>query len=343
MLGIVAPIAAIAALLATPQPGLAARYRDSKVEIRHSRQQDAPSRLDRGRFTAVFYPSEARLAASLLDYAVANDTFPGLPRPTKQVLLAIAPDRERFREWVGPGAPEWGAAITFPDSRRIVMQGKKGGAEAGDPREILRHEIAHLALHEYLGDLPPRWFDEGYASYSAREWRREDALVANLALALRGTPSFEELNNDLSAGATTAEDAYALAYRAVVELAAMDPDRGLALFFENWRKEQSLDRAVRRTYGMTLSGFETYWQQRTRRRYGALALAGDVTVAGLILLILVFPLYLARRRRDRRRMAELRAADVAAEAAARASILALLFGGDDEPRSGDEKPDAPPN
>jgi hypothetical protein len=305
-------------------------------------QSDAPSRLDRGRFTAVFYPSEARLAASLLEFALQSDTFPGLPRPRQQVLLAIAPDRDRFREWVGPGAPEWGAAITFPESHRVIMQGKKGGAEAGNPREVFRHELAHLALHEYLGDLPPRWFDEGYASYAAREWRREDALAANLALAFRGTPTFEELDADLNAGATSAQNAYALAYRAVVELAALDQDRGLAPFFANWREEKTLDKAIRRTYGMTLVGFEKYWQQRTRRRYGALALAGDITVGGLLLVIIVFPLYLARRRRDRQRMAELRAADAAAEAAARQSFLAIFFGGDDETKSRDEPTDAPP-
>jgi hypothetical protein len=326
----------------TLAPARSASIRHSPLAHLASRQ-DAPSRLDRGRFTAVFYPSEATLAASLLDYAVKTDTFPGLPRPTKQVLLAIAPDRDHFRQWTGPGAPEWGAAITFPESRRIIMQGKKGGTEAGDPREIFRHELAHLALHEYMGDLPPRWFDEGYASYAAREWRREDALAANLALAFRGTPSFDELDADLGAGATTAQNAYALAYRAVVELAAMDPDRGLAPFFENWKKEQSLDRAVRRTFGMTLDGFERYWQQRTRRRYGALALAGDLTVGGLLLSLVVFPLYLARRRRDRRRMAELRAADVAAELAARQSLLALLLGGDDVSGSRDEPSDVPPN
>jgi hypothetical protein len=320
----------------------AGRARDSKYEIRHTSQSDAPSRLDRGRFTAVFYPSESTLAASLLESAVKSDTFPGLPRPKQQVLLAIAPDRDRFREWVGPGAPEWGAAITFPGSRRIIMQGKKGGAVDGDPREIFRHELAHLALHEFLGDMPPRWFDEGYASYAAREWRREDALAANVALAFRGTPSFDELDADLGAGATTAQNAYALAYRAVVEMAAFDPERGLAPFFDSWRQEQSLDRAMRRTYGMTLSGFEKYWQQRTRRRYGALALVSDVTLGGVVLLLLVFPLYIARRRRDRRRMAELRAADVAAEAAARRSFLALFFGGDDEPSPGDE-PTKPPS
>src|SRR5689334_25125583 len=65
-------------------------------------QTDAPERLDRGRFTAVFYPSERALATSLLDGAAQNDTFPGLPRPRQQVLIAFAPDRAKFHEWAGP-------------------------------------------------------------------------------------------------------------------------------------------------------------------------------------------------------------------------------------------------
>src|SRR5690242_1421215 len=42
--------------------------------------QLAPLRLDRGRFTAVFYPGDEKLAAALLGQAIATDTFPGLPR-----------------------------------------------------------------------------------------------------------------------------------------------------------------------------------------------------------------------------------------------------------------------
>jgi hypothetical protein len=302
----------------------------------------APERLDRGRFTAVFFPSERLLATSLLDAAVHLDTFPGLPRPQRKVLLEIAPDRRRFREWVGPGAPEWGAAITFPSQRRVIMQGRDGGAAAGDPREVWRHELAHLALHEFLGDMPPRWFDEGYASYSAREWRREDVVAANLALVFKGAPTFDELDADFEAGSTTAQNAYALAYRAVVELASLDTARGLARFFENWQREKSMDRAVRRTYGITLGGFERMWQQRTRRRYGALAILGDVTVGGLLLLIVVVPLYVIRRRRDKERMAALVAADVVAEKGARESVLAALLSGDDGPDFEDEKSNPPP-
>ena len=298
--------------------------------------QEPPERLDRGRFTAVYYPSERALAKSLLEYAIATDTFPGLPRPRQRVLLALAPDRRRFREWVGPGAPEWGAAITFPESQRIVMQGRSAGSDAGNPREVLRHEVAHLALHEFLGDKPPRWFDEGYASYSAREWNREDALAANLALAWRGAPTFDELDDDFSAGSVTAQNAYALAYRALVELASLDPVRGFAPFFGSWEIEPTMDRAMRATYGITLADFERRWRQRTRRRYGALALVGNLSLAGFVALIAVLPLYFARRQRDRRRLAALVAADEAAEKAARASAIEALLRGDEEPDFGGE-------
>jgi len=123
---------------------------------------------------------------------LVTDTFPGLPKPQQRAIIAIAPDRKRFRAWAG-GAPEWGSAIAFPESRRIVLQGQNAGSDAGDPLAVLRHELAHLALHEYLGALPPRWFDEGYASFAASEWGREEVLMTNLALAIRGMPTLDEL------------------------------------------------------------------------------------------------------------------------------------------------------
>jgi hypothetical protein len=222
------------------------------------------------------------------------------------------------------------------------MQGRSAGADAGDPVEVFRHELAHLALHEYLGDLPPRWFDEGYASYAAREWNRDDVLAANLALALRGTPTLDRLDELFGGGSQSAQTAYALAYRAVLELASFDPDRGLSRFLAEWRRLGSLDRALRSADGLTLAGFEQLWQERTRRRYGALALLSDVTVAGLLSLMVVFPLYAARRQRDRRRMAQLIAADEVAERAARASAIDELLHGDDGAGPGREPVDVPP-
>ncbi|HEU4995348.1 MAG TPA: hypothetical protein VFT29_11045 [Gemmatimonadaceae bacterium] len=285
--------------------------------------QDAPERLDRGRFTFLFYPRDRQLATSLATRALATDTFPGLPRLRQHVTIAIAPDQRRFREWAG-GAPEWGSAIAFPDSRRIVLQGQRAGSDAGDPVSVLRHEIAHLALHEYLGNLPPRWFDEGYASYSAGEWGREELLMTNVALALRGMPSLDELEASFSGGATTAQTAYALSYRAVAVLAQMDKTHGLSLFLTYWRDTKSLERAMRQAYGTTLAGFERHWQVTTRQQYGALALVSNVTLAGLLLLFLLTPLYVARRRRDRNRLQRMKEADAAADRAAANAIDDLL-------------------
>jgi hypothetical protein len=283
-----------------------------------------------GRFTIVADSANLPLARSLVDHALRTDTFPGLPRPRRRVTVAIAADARQFRAWIGPSIPEWGSAVAFPDEDRIVMQGRRAGSRAGDPFEVLRHELAHLALHEALADLTPRWFDEGYASYAAREWSREDALRANVALAIRGTPTFDDLELWFAGGASRAEAAYALAYRAVAELAALDPERGLSVLIAEWARSGKLDTAIRRAYGLTLAGFEQRWRDRTRRRYGGLAVLADVTVAGMLVFLIVLPLYAARRQRDRRRMAALVAADEAADRAARQSALEALLGPTDE-------------
>lgn len=297
-------------------------------------------RLDRGRATVLYYPADSRLAATVAQQVIVDDSFPGLAKPKNHVTIAIAPDRRRFREWIGPGAPEWGAAVTFPESNRIVLQGSAAPADAGDPTETLRHELAHLALHEQMGDLPPRWFDEGYASVAAHEWRREDLIAANLGLAWHGMPTLDQLEEEFQGGNTSAEEAYALAYRAVTDLAELGGRDGLAPLFTNWKRTGSLDRAIRVSYGITLSEFEQRWRDRTRRRYGGLALMGNLAVAGLLIGFVLLPLYLARRRRDRRRLAAMVAADALAESIEADDSLATLLdtsaGGTDPARRPEE-------
>lgn len=282
-------------------------------------------RFDQGRFTVGAAPRDAVLARSLLAAATARDTFPWLPRPRARVLILVAPDRRRFAELIGPHAPEYGAAIAVPAEQRIVMQGSRAGSDAGDPLQVLRHELAHLALSEALGDLPPRWFDEGYASLAAGEWGREEVIVTNLALAWRGVPSLEALDAAFRGGAGQASGAYALAYRAVVELAALDPERGLNLFFRYWRDERDLDVAIRRAFNLTQSQFEERWRKLTRRRYGALAIFADLTIGAVILVVLLVPLHMARRKRDRERLARMAAVEAAAEAKERADAIETLL------------------
>jgi hypothetical protein len=267
----------------------------------------------------VYYPKDARLAGSVINQVLRADSFPDLPKPSQHILIAIAPDAKRFREWAGPNAPDWGAALAFPESNRIIMQGSSVSSDAGDPMETLRHELAHLALHEAMGNLPPRWFDEGYASMAAHEWRRDDMLATNIGLALRGMPTLEQLDDEFEGGAVAAQEAYSLAYRAVIDLAALGGDRGLEPLWAPWKKTGSLEKAVRLTYGISLTEFESQWRSRTRRRYGVLALLSNFAMAGVATALLVIPLYIIRRRRDRKRLTAMAEADARAEASAAAN------------------------
>src|SRR5581483_8848147 len=204
---------------------------------RAARGEKHASRVDVGRFTAIAYGADTVLARNLLVQAVRFDTFPGLPRPAERVLIAIAPDHAHFKAWAGPAAPEWGAGLAFPEKHEIVLQGHTAPSTAGNPSLTLRHELAHLALHEYFGtagDAIPRWFDEGYACYAAGEVGRDDALAANIALAIRGTPSLAQVDSGLTGTALQADASYALAYRAVADLAARDPRNGLTLLLTDW-------------------------------------------------------------------------------------------------------------
>ena len=79
---------------------------------------------------------------------------------------------------------------------------------------------------------------------------------------------------------------------------------------------------------MTADGFEREWQRRTRRRFGALALFANLSLAVGVFLVVFLPLWIGRRRRDRARLEALREADRADEREARESALALILGGD---------------
>ena len=287
--------------------------------------QSAALRFDAGRFTVVAERQDARLARTLLGVAGTRDSFPGLPRPRARVLIAIAPDAVRFRAWTGPAAPEWGAAIAFPDQQRIVMQGGRAGSDAGDPAIVLRHELAHLALHEQMGRLPPRWFDEGYASVAAGEWTREEAFETSVGMIWRTLPGVDSLENGFYGRSAEATWAYALAHRAVAELHALDTANGLANLFRYWKEAGAFEPALRLAYGLTNEQFNRHWHGVTRRRYGALALLSNVSLAVGLFGVILGPLFVARRRRDRRRLEAMRAVDAAQERAARESALEALM------------------
>jgi hypothetical protein len=189
--------------------------------------------------------------------------------------------------------------VAEPGERTILLR-----ADQDDLPRTLRHELAHLALHEAVTVRVPLWFDEGYAAWAAGEWERFGGLELNLAVVRGAIPSLTALDGALRGSASTADAAYALAASAVTELARRNPSGTLTPLLGRLERGEGFDQAVLATTGLTMDRFEEDWRRTVRRRYtwGQWLIAGGGwAVAGVLVLWLVR----RRRRADRARRAAL--------------------------------------
>jgi hypothetical protein len=216
------------------------------------------------------------------------------------MTLILAATTARFDSITGGRAPSWSGAVAEPESHTIVLKLK------GDPLRALRHELAHLALHSAVTDVP-RWFDEGYAAWASGEWDRLDALRVNWELARGMPPNLEDLNRDLEGegGTTRAVAAYALSATAVQLLVRIGGDRGLEPLINSLRRTENIDRALREAHAVTLDQFEELWHRDLRRRYGWLAFVSSATIYWGALAMFLIVAWVWRRRRDRIRRLKL--------------------------------------
>ncbi len=259
-----------------------------------------PSWVQVGRVTAVYWGDDATVAASLAELADRTSQWPGIPTVVDHpIRLVLVPDAERFDSLTAGRLPEWGVGAAIPVRNTIIIR------LVGDPKQTLRHELAHLALHTKVRRVP-RWFDEGYAVRAADEWNRIAALQVNWALLRGDIPSLRQLDAFLRGEtASSAEAAYALSATAVLLLERLGGDRGLEPLIVTLREEPNFDRALRATHQVTLGQFEALWQRDLRKRYGWFLVISTFSVFWAVAGFMLAALWVWRRQRDRERRAAL--------------------------------------
>jgi hypothetical protein len=253
-----------------------------------------------GRVTAVAWPAQRAIALDLARAADRPADWPGLGRRDPGPLrLIVVPNGRTLDSLTSGRAPAWGAAVAEPGSRTILLR-----ADQDDLPRTLRHELAHLALHEAVSVRVPLWFDEGYAAWAAGEWERFGGLELNLSVVRGALPSLGALDGALRGSASTADAAYALAASAVTELARRNPTGTLTPLLQRLEYGDDFDAAVLATTGLRIDRFEEEWHRAVRRRYTL----GQWLIAGggwAVMAVLVLWLVRRRRRADRVRRAAL--------------------------------------
>jgi hypothetical protein len=239
----------------------------------------------------VAWPAQRTVAADLARLADRPAEWPGLGlRDPGPLRLIVIPDAHLLDSLTTGRAPSWGAAVAVPGARTILIR-----ADEGDLVRTLRHELAHLALHEAVAVRVPLWFDEGYASWAAGEWDRLGTLELNLTVVRGAVPTLTGLDGALRGSASSADAAYALAVSAVAELARRNPTGTLTPLLRRLESGEDFDAAVLATTGLTVGRFEQEWQRAVRRRYtlGNWLIAGG----GWLIVALLVAVQVRRRRR----------------------------------------------
>jgi hypothetical protein len=305
---------------APPEPGAAATEQDGELRP-PALPPDLPGREDalllvpgdpllQDRLWVVYWPGGEARAARVVETLERRPYLPGIPPEyPERALLFMAPDEDTWRALTGGRVPHWGAGVAIPALDRIVLptfQTPWDGFQS--EARTVRHEWAHLGLHGYLSGLRiPRWFDEGYAQWAAGGWDLQEAWRLRIALAGGQAPPLDSLTLAWPRDQAGAELAYLLSATAVEYLVRESGTAGIELFLERWRESGDFEGAFRRTFGMTTGSFERQWVAHVRSRYGWLLVLGQSTIFWLLLGVGLLVLFRIRRRRDRERMAELRA------------------------------------
>ena len=189
-----------------------------------------------------------------------------------QALVRVARSPEQMAELAPVGAPPFAYAVgmTYPSAHVILLTLKAPDTwEAPDLAEVLRHELAHLALSDAVaGHYVPRWFNEGLAIHESGEvpWARRMAL-ADASLGRRLVP-LTELDKGFPADRYEVNIAYAESAD-FVSFLLRDADRvRFGSLIERVRAGTAFDRALDDAYGTDLRKLEYEWRMEVSRRFG---------------------------------------------------------------------------
>lgn len=136
----------------------------------------------------------------------------------------------------------------------------------GAYRRAARHEIAHAALHDVLGEAVPRWFDEGAAVWLEGGSDSLERRQVRIAAAHGRLPTLAQIDAALGSYQTsldsiTAGVAYGAAGAFIGWVMAAHGSEALPTLLREARRRNALSKASRAVFGRDLRKLESDWRR----------------------------------------------------------------------------------
>jgi hypothetical protein len=241
---------------------------------------------------------------------VADSAEHSLPRISRalgrdipaQITIVLTDTPERFRELTAGTLPDWSAAVAVP-GRRIIFSPLAG--QKIEMEKILAHELVHVVIDEAAGEeYVPRWFHEGCAELFSGGWGLRNELYMAWRVTRGRMMNFDNIQDVFSSGSLDAGLAYDQSMLAVRFLVNEYGRTALSRILTSLNQGNDFPEAFLNATGLLPTGFEDEYFRFLRGRYGPLSLMTLVPSTWTIIMALFLLVYLVKRRRTKRKLAE---------------------------------------
>ncbi len=246
----------------------------------------------RPRIDALIHEADADRAelAHRFGRSVLSNVYVRVAR-TPVEMTTLAPE--------GAPYPRYASGVAYSQIGLVLLTLTPVQANAlGDVSETFRHELAHVALSDAIGDghSVPYWFNEGLAVHlSGESSLLRLRTLSTATLAGRLIP-LDRLEGSFPSDAMSAELAYAESADVVRFLLRSEDRERFPALIGRLHDGESFATGLRDSYGLDLPSLEYEWREEVARRYSfwPVFFSGSLIWAGVLVL---FALGWRRRRR----------------------------------------------
>jgi hypothetical protein len=253
-------------------PADAPRVREGRVRLPPA--ASGFGTYDGGWIRFTFHPSARERIEPLIAEAerVKQDLTERLGQPvlrSVRVDIARTPGEMETLAPAGAPYPAYAEGVAYSEIGLVLLTLNPRYANANfDVRQVFRHELAHIALYDAVGERDvPRWFNEGFAVLASGEtsfdrmWELYTATLSDRLIPLA------DVERSFPSDESKASVAYAEAVDVVRFLVRREEAHRFRALVQSLRDGHDLDTATRQAYAVDLVTLEHEWREDVAKRY----------------------------------------------------------------------------